>query len=86
MCSALVSSPCFPTLLLAAPSHVHPCLCPISPPTLTPQDRFVERAVGMLTEAKCSAEIRRVWVGYWSQVRAPRVSPMVTGKTMIKVQ
>ncbi|KAJ9519330.1 hypothetical protein QJQ45_023128, partial [Haematococcus lacustris] len=31
------------------------------------QARFVDRAASMLSDAKCSAEIRRIWVGYWTQ-------------------
>mmetsp|Transcript_15125 Transcript_15125/g.37688 ORF Transcript_15125/g.37688 Transcript_15125/m.37688 type:complete len:493 (-) Transcript_15125:784-2262(-) len=31
------------------------------------QERFVGRAAKWLSDDRCTAEIRRVWVGYWSQ-------------------
>jgi len=34
------------------------------------QERFVVRATSFLTGVKCTSEIRRIWVGYWSQVDA----------------
>ncbi|KAF5837428.1 catalase [Dunaliella salina] len=34
------------------------------------QERFVGRAAGFLMEPKCTNEIRRIWVGYWSQCDA----------------
>jgi len=34
------------------------------------QERFVGRVVDMLGDARCTKEIRRIWVGYWSQADA----------------
>ncbi len=34
------------------------------------QERFVERLSGMLLDPRCTQEIRRIWVGYWSQADA----------------
>lgn len=34
------------------------------------QQRFLERVVGMLADTRCTSEIRRIWVGYWSQCDA----------------
>lgn len=31
------------------------------------QERFIARLSGMLSDPRCTAEIRRVWVGYMSQ-------------------
>lgn len=34
------------------------------------RDRFVERVAGMLLDSRCTQEIRRIWVGYFSQADA----------------
>ena len=34
------------------------------------QERFVGRVVDMLSDARLTSEIRRIWVGYWSQADA----------------
>lgn len=34
------------------------------------QERFVVRVAGMLLDPRCTQEIRRIWVGYWSQADA----------------
>ena len=34
------------------------------------QERFIGRFVDMALDPRCTQEIRRVWVGYWSQADA----------------
>lgn len=34
------------------------------------RDRFIERLAGMLLDPRATQEIRRIWVGYWSQADA----------------
>jgi catalase len=34
------------------------------------QERFVGRVASMLADPRCTAEIRRVWIGYWTQADA----------------
>jgi catalase len=34
------------------------------------QERFLARMSDMLLDPRCTREIRRVWVGYWSQCDA----------------
>ena len=34
------------------------------------QERFVGRVVDMLSDPRLTGEIRRIWVGYWSQADA----------------
>lgn len=31
------------------------------------QERFIDRWIGMLTDPRVTKEIRRIWIGYWSQ-------------------
>lgn len=31
------------------------------------QERFVQRMADMLLDPRCTKEVRRVWLGYWSQ-------------------
>ncbi|KIY96954.1 catalase [Monoraphidium neglectum] len=34
------------------------------------QDRFIGRMADILADKRCTAEIRRIWIGYWSQADA----------------
>jgi catalase len=34
------------------------------------QERFIKRIVDMLGDKRCTQEIRRIWIGYWSQCDA----------------
>ncbi len=38
------------------------------------QERFVTRMAGMLAHPRVTKDIRRIWLGYWAQVR---LAPLV---------